>query len=67
MTNATILKDAHCRDCNWPIVSVLCNDGMSQVPPFKDNDYWVYCSNKTCIHHQGEAFNLGDEPEFVVR
>ena len=67
MANASILYDAYCSACKWPVISVVCNDGMSITPPFKDNDYWAYCSNKTCQNHEGKSNNLGDEPEFIVR
>lgn len=51
MSQTSILKNAHCEKCKWPVVFALCNDEMAC-----DFDYWCYCSNKGCINHKGEGF-----------
>lgn len=54
-----------CKSCGWPVIYALCNDGMGRVPPYSENDWWAYCSNKTCEKHPGEPHNLGDVPSFI--
>jgi hypothetical protein len=53
-----------CRDCGWPIVDAIC--GNSEVG-WGDGtwDYWAYCSNKTCEHHDGKGYEQED-PEWLV-
>lgn len=66
-TNAKILDDRKCISCGWPIVSVLCNDEMGRTPPYSHDDYWYYCSNKTCNYHEGEGHSFGFKfPNFIV-
>ena len=53
----TISYYGTCKDCGWAIIFACCNDG------FLDNmhkvhqhwDWWVYCANKGCVHHEGEG------------
>ncbi|ANA49457.1 hypothetical protein BI049_gp103 [Salmonella phage vB_SnwM_CGG4-1] len=53
----THIKEKHrCKDCKWPVVFSLCNDGMMDTPPYNAWDWWLYCSNKTCKNHAGEGF-----------
>ncbi|WPK17654.1 hypothetical protein [Escherichia phage BYEP01] len=64
MSQTSILKNAHCEKCKWPVVFALCNDEMAC-----DFDYWCYCSNKGCINHKGEGFYSGfyPYPDFVKK
>lgn len=65
--NAKILEGKKCLDCGWPIVGTLNNDGMSEVEPYKHDDYWYYCSNKTCKNHAGEGFSVSwPRPKFIT-
>lgn len=60
---ASILKNAYCKACNWPIIDVVCNDEMSSGV-YGKWDWWQYCSNKGCKNHVGEGVFQND-PEFV--
>lgn len=65
--NATILEGRKCFNCSWPIVSTLNNDDMGKITPYAHDDYWYYCSNKTCKNHEGKGFSLGyGAPDFAV-
>lgn len=61
---ATISKNLFCKECGWPVVHVCCNDGMSEKP--WGTDWWGYCSNKSCKHHDGEEW-WQDDPSFTFR
>lgn len=63
---ASITEDMFCKDCGWPVIHACCNDAMATTEPFKDNDWWGYCSNKGCKNHEGEPWNDSD-PEFSFR
>jgi hypothetical protein len=63
---ATLMDDLYCENCGWPAIHVCCNDEMAMQEPYKVNDYWCYCSNKGCINHGGEEWNMS-EPEFYFR
>jgi len=54
MNNESILENKKCKTCGWSIVSVCCNDGMAEGEWGKW-DWWLYCSNKSCVHHEGEG------------
>ena len=55
MAQTTILKNNRCKNCNWPVVFALCNDGMGVHQPYAEWDWWYYCSNKCCENHAGEG------------
>lgn len=63
-----ILKDKHCNYCGWPIVFVCCNGSFTTFSDPKDGpwDWWYYCSNKACKHHEGEGI-FQDIPEWVSK
>ena len=66
--NAKINPIFKCLECGWPVVNTLNNDGMGKIEPYCRDDYWIYCSNKTCKNHEGEGFNLNTGlPKFVFR
>lgn len=52
---ASIIHNANCSDCGWPIVHVCCNHPFTDFKDSKNWDYWIYCSNKSCSHHEGEG------------
>ncbi|QQG32311.1 hypothetical protein CkP1_0118 [Citrobacter phage CkP1] len=60
----THITKGRCAVCHWPVISALCNDGMSKVNPYNRFDWWYYCSNKTCQHHKGEGVFQYD-PEWL--
>lgn len=65
--SAEVTANRFCKACGWPIILTCCNDGMGEVPPFAGNDWWHYCSNKTCAHHTGEGvFQQSPEWEHEV-
>ena len=49
---AKIREEAYCLACGWPVVLAFCNDGMARTAPYSGWDNWIYCSNKTCRHHE---------------
>lgn len=53
---AEVSKDDFCTACGWPIIFACCNDEMSEVAPYAENDWWGYCSNKGCVNHGGESW-----------
>lgn len=59
-----IKEKNRCKDCKWPIVFSLCNDGLMETKPYSEWDWWLYCSNKTCKNHAGEGF-FQSTPEWV--
>ena len=63
---AEILKGKHCNCCGWPIVFVCCNDSFNDFEDAIDWDWWYYCSNKSCEHHEGEGI-WQDTPDWVSR
>lgn len=69
MLNASMRRGHICKCCGWPVVYVLCNDGMGKIKPYADSDWWAYCANKTCEKHSGvpyqPAYKAEDHPEFV--
>lgn len=64
MKNNAKMIEYQCKTCKWPVISTLCNDGMMTTPPYSEWDWWMYCSNKTCEHHQGEGY-FQDTPDFI--
>lgn len=65
MANASIDNNIVCKDCDWPLVFCLCNDGMAK---WHESDYWVYCANQSCKNHYGDEFDQQrDDPEFFKR
>lgn len=64
--SAKMCKNAFCKACGWPVVHVCCNDGMFNTPPYAEWDWWGYCSNKTCVKHEGEGWDQSD-PDFMYR
>lgn len=61
---AKTLSSCRCKECHWPVVSTLCNDGMGVHQPYAEWDWWYYCSNKTCINHHGNGV-FQDTPKWV--
>ena len=55
---ASIIPDASCADCSWPVIDCCCNDEWG------DWDWWQYCSNKGCKNHAGEGV-FQDSPPWV--
>ena len=50
------LRQVVCEKCSYKIV----------VTQSKEYDYFYYCSNKYCEHHEGvEAMDMDDEPTWV--
>jgi len=63
--NAKIRPGHICKTCGWPVIYTLCNGGMGRTQPYINHDWWVYCANKTCEKHPGEAHDPNNVPEFV--
>lgn len=61
---AEMIKEARCRTCHWPVIHVCVNWDTSKFPVSEDWDWWGYCSNKACEHHEGEGW-FQDTPEFI--
>lgn len=55
--SASILKNHHCKNCGWPIITTCVNDEMLQFVETQGEswDWWQYCSNKGCKNHKGEG------------
>lgn len=53
---STFRVDLACNSCGWSVITVCCNDEMAATEPYKQCDYWAYCSNKACKNHEGEEF-----------
>lgn len=56
VNTAHVTPGLFCRACGWPVIHACCNDGMGTQEPYAGNDWWGYCSNKTCENHAGEAW-----------
>jgi len=54
-----ISEGIHCKDCGWPIIHVCCNWDTKDHPQY-EGDWWGYCSNKCCKHHEGESWFQND-------
>lgn len=67
--NARVLENAECIECAWPVILVYRTEALFEKRPYMYYDYWMYCSNPTCVHHQGEGVSSGngDMAQFVVR
>jgi hypothetical protein len=61
---AKMRENAFCENCGWPVIFAFCNDGMGQMAPYSDWDNWIYCANKTCLHHGGEGI-YHNVPEWI--
>ena len=61
---ADLVSEARCRECHWPVIHVCVNWDTSKFPQSEDWDWWGYCSNKACEHHEGEGW-FQDTPEFI--
>lgn len=71
---ASIVQDAHCKDCGWPVIHACANwdtekfptqEHINQHPDDEYYDWWGYCTNKSCINHHGRAWDQ-ELPEFIV-
>ncbi len=58
----------HCRACGYTVISVCCNVGeWEKLDPQEETwDWWMYCTNKTCVHHVGEGYFQTD-PSYLIR
>ncbi len=61
---ATIYKNHHCGNCGWPIIFALCNDEFVTFKDASGWDWWLYCTNKGCVNHDGEGLHQ-DHIEWV--
>lgn len=63
----TITNIHKCRSCEWPVLDVCCNDGFADnLPDGECADWWAYCTNKNCDHHEGNSIGQsGDRSWFV--
>lgn len=62
--SASILKNRYCNCCGWPIIFVCCNGSFIKFKDANKWDWWYYCSNKTCEHHDGEGI-FQNRPDWV--
>lgn len=60
---AHMKENCRCVKCGWPIIFTCCNDDMQRLP-WGMWDWWMYCSNKGCIHHEGEGV-FQETPDWV--
>lgn len=45
-----------CRACDGQVAHYVCNSSLIAVrPEAAEWDWWLACTNKTCVHHQGEG------------
>lgn len=51
----SIYGNTYCLECGWPIIHVCCNGSFCYFKNAVNFDWWLYCSNKTCSHHDGEG------------
>lgn len=63
---AKIRDDLFCKECGWPVVDACCNNNFTNFKDAGDWDWWLYCSNKGCINHDGEGIFQG-LPQWVFR
>lgn len=52
----SFLQNAHCSVCGYPVIDACCNAPFTDF--IKDGqlyDYWQYCTNKSCVHHEGDG------------
>lgn len=63
--NSASISDIYCSACGWPVVDACCNDQMGKLHP--ESDWWWYCSNQGCIHHEGEEYGVNNTPKWVFR
>lgn len=64
--SASLIKNATCIDCGWPVISACCNGIFNEFKDAKEYDHWWYCSNKGCKNHGGEPF-IQYDPDWVNR
>lgn len=55
--SSSMLEDRYCKDCGWPVVHTCVNNEMCDFVYKKGEiwDWWLYCSNKGCVNHEGEG------------
>lgn len=63
---ASIRHGYHCAVCDWPIIDACCNDSFNDFKDASEWDWWLYCSNKGCVNHEGEGV-WQQWPSWVVR
>lgn len=64
LNTITILQGFHCKDCGWPIIDACCNDEFCNFKDASKWDWWVYCSNKGCVNHEGNGIFQEDPSWF---
>jgi hypothetical protein len=64
--NARVYEGCHCRDCGWPIISAVCSGSFADFEDAANWDWWMYCSNKSCVNHRGVGV-FQDWPKWIVR
>lgn len=62
---ANIRPELKCGDCGWPIVFACCNGLFMNFKDADQWDWWYYCSNKGCEHHDGEG-TFQRDPDWVL-
>ena len=58
-TTAQISPRLYCAACGWPVVTCCVNEGFMGVEGLR-YDYWFYCANKGCLHHDGQSVDQDD-------
>lgn len=65
--NVSILENSQCVKCKWPVIFLLCNAELSKTFPYRNFDYWEYCSNPDCNFHRGEGvYSANGHASFVT-
>lgn len=54
-----------CVKCDWPVLSILGNDGFGKTIDDSSSDWYAMCVNKTCEHHKGEGY-FQSTPRWVI-
>lgn len=55
VSNQAEINGHRCKDCGWPVVEAVCADSFRYFKDAMNWDWWYYCSNKGCEHHDGEG------------
>lgn len=61
---AVITGRIYCEKCGYPVVDITTNAPFLYFKDANKWDWWYYCSNKMCEHHDGEGY-FQNRPDWV--